>query len=314
MKWPGAFWPLVFMTSKFDKKETKSFASTQKTEMLQITCNVQHLKSQLPAASVKLIELLLLSSAHSVQLTYCDWIKISRGRQSTCCVEIKEGSRDMKIKSLKQNAAIDFISSNCSMKAHPDPSSAGAQNFKYLLELLGTEMLVFGRRAPSMGTPFCAGFLHWALNFCYSVWQTFCHQYQDNQGCPTGLIHNGWSNEFCGLSGAFWDSWGLLSWSVAAAWDAWGCGRDSAVDSVLPFPSQMTSAGWRLSRLLLLPRGQLRGRRTRQPQAGDGWGMAQQGSHSSASQRDRTFQSLVVCGEAGLEQSWLTFVEEHSGV
>lgn len=97
----------------------------------------------------------------------------------------------MKIKSLKQNVAIDFISSNCNMKAHPDPSSAGAQNFKYLLELLGTEMLVFGRRDPSMGTPLCAGFPHWALNFCNSVWQAFCRWYQDNQDCPTGLIHNG---------------------------------------------------------------------------------------------------------------------------
>lgn len=28
----------------------------------------------------------------------------------------------------------------------------------------------------------------------------------------------------------------------------------------------------------------------------------------------RTFLSLVVCGEAGLEQSWLAFVEEHSEV
>lgn len=237
MKWPGAFWPLVFMTSKFDKKETKSFASIWKNEMLQITCNVQHLKSQLPAVSVKLIELLLLSSAHSVQLTYCDWIKISRGRQSTCCVEIKEGSKDMKIKSLKQNVAIDFISSNCNMKAHPDPSSAGAQNFKYLLELLGTEMLVFGRRDPSMGTPFCAGFLHWALNFCYSVWQAFCHQYQDNQDCPAGLMHNGckcWSNEFGGLSSAFafWAFWGLPSWSVG---DAWVCGRGSACAQHPPF-------------------------------------------------------------------------------
>lgn len=33
------------------------------------------------------------------------------------------------------------------------------------------------------------------------------------------------------------------------------------VDSMLPFPSQMTSVGWRLSRLPLLPRGQLKGRR-----------------------------------------------------
>lgn len=80
--------------------------------------------------SVKLIELLLLSSAHSVQLAYCDWIKIPRGRQSTCCVEIKEGSKDMKIKSLKQNVAIDSISSDCKVKAHPDPSSAGTQDFK----------------------------------------------------------------------------------------------------------------------------------------------------------------------------------------
>lgn len=255
MKWPGAFWPLLFMTSKFDKKETKSFASIRKNEMLQITCNVQHLKSQLPAVSVKLIELLLLSSAHSVQLTYCDWIKISRGRQSTCCVEIKEGSKDMKIKSLKQNVAIDFISSHCNMKAHRDPSSAGAQNFKYFLEVLGTEMLVFGRRDPSMGTLFCAGFLHWALNFCYSVWQTFCPQYQDNQDCPTSLIHNHckcWSNEFGGLSGvfAFWVPWGSPSWSVAAAWDAWCVEEAQPVESMLPFPSQMTSVGWRLSRFL----------------------------------------------------------------
>lgn len=79
----------------------------------------------------------------------------------------------MKIKSLKQNVAIDFISSHCNMKAHHDPGSAGAQNFKYFLEVLGTEMLVFGRRDPSMGTPFWAGFLLWALNFCYSVWQGF---------------------------------------------------------------------------------------------------------------------------------------------
>lgn len=98
--------------------------------MLQITCNVQHLESQLPAVTVKLIELLLLSSAHSVQLTYCDWIKISRGRQSTCCAEIKEKSKDMKIKSLKQNVAIDFISSSCNTKAHPDPSSAGTRVFE----------------------------------------------------------------------------------------------------------------------------------------------------------------------------------------
>lgn len=36
----------------------------------------------------------------------------------------------MKIKSLKQNVAIDFISSDCNAKAHPDPSSAGNQGFK----------------------------------------------------------------------------------------------------------------------------------------------------------------------------------------
>lgn len=105
-------------------------------EMLQITCNVQHLKSQLPAVSVKLIELLLLSSAHSVQLTYCDWIEISRGRQSTCCVEIKEGSKDMKIKSLTHDVAIDFIASDCKAQAHPDPSSTGSWGFQHLLEML----------------------------------------------------------------------------------------------------------------------------------------------------------------------------------
>lgn len=36
----------------------------------------------------------------------------------------------MKIKSLKQNVAIDFISSDCNTKAHPDPSSAGTQGFE----------------------------------------------------------------------------------------------------------------------------------------------------------------------------------------
>lgn len=276
MKWPGAFWPLVFMTSKFDKKETKSFASIRKKEMLQITCNVQHLKSQLPAVSVKLIELLLLSSAHSVQLTYCDWIKISRGRQSTCCVEIKEGSKDMKIKSLKQNVAIDFISSDCNMKAHPDPSSAGVQNFKYLLELLGTEMLVFGRRDPSMGTPLCARFLHWALNFCYSVWQAFCHWYQDNQGYPTGLIPNGckcWSNQFGGLSGAFWASWDLPRCSVAAAWDAWVCGRGSGCGQRAAFSFPDARVGWRLSRLPLLPHGSWKegGWGSHRQEMGEGW-------------------------------------------
>lgn len=62
----------------------------------------------------------------------------------------------MKIKSLKQNVAIDFISSDCNAKAHPDPSSAGTQSFKQPLELMRAEMLVFGRRDPSTGeTPLC---------------------------------------------------------------------------------------------------------------------------------------------------------------
>lgn len=60
------------MTSKFDKKETKSFAKYKNKR--NVTDHLQRaaVKIQLPAVSVKLIELLLLSSAHSVQLTYCD--------------------------------------------------------------------------------------------------------------------------------------------------------------------------------------------------------------------------------------------------
>jgi len=61
----------------------------------------------------------------------------------------------------------------------------------------------------------------------------------------------------------------------------------------------------------------MKGRRTRQSQAGDGLGMAQPSPHSSASwRRWRTtvFLSLFVCREAGLEQSWPTVVEKHGEI
>lgn len=99
---------------------------------------------------------------------------------------------------------------------------------------------------------------------------------------------------------------------MAAAWDAWVCGRGSACGQHAAFPlpgdqcrleteQASFAASWAAER--------------QEDKAGDGGGMAQQGSHSSASQRRwRTFQSLMVCREAGLEQSWLTFAEEQSEV
>lgn len=51
---------------------------------------------------------------------------------------------------------------------------------------------------------------------------------------------------------------GLLEACPAGVWQLHGmpgCVEEAqAVDSVLPFPSQMTSVGWRLSRLPLLPK------------------------------------------------------------
>jgi len=37
------------------------------------------------------------------------------------------------------------------MMARPDPSSAGTQGFKQILELMGVEILMFGRRDPRTG-------------------------------------------------------------------------------------------------------------------------------------------------------------------
>lgn len=97
-----------------------------------------------------------------------------------------------------------------------------------------------------------------------------------------------------------------------------GCVEEAQpVDSVLPFPSQMTSVGWRLSRLPLLPRGQLKGQGqgSHRQEMGEGW-------HSRA----LTAQPHRGGGEhfcpswsvgrpwSSLEQSWLIFVEEHSEV
>lgn len=56
----------------------------------------------------------------------------------------------------------------------------------------------------------------------------------------------------------------------AGVWGMPGCVEEAQpVHSTLPFPSQMTREAWTLSRIPLLPRGQLKGRRTRQSQAGD---------------------------------------------
>lgn len=67
---------------------------------------------------------------------------------------------------------------------------------------------------------------------------------------------------------------GLLEACPGGVWQLHGmpgCVEEAqAADSVLPFPSQLTSVGWRWSRLPLLPHGQLKGRRTRQSEAGDG--------------------------------------------
>lgn len=183
-------------------------------EMLQITCNVQHLKSQLPAVSVKLIELLLLSSAHSVQLTYCDWIEISRGRQSTCCVEIKEGSKDMKIKSLTHDVAIDFIASYCKAQASSDPSSTGSWGFQHLLRCSCLAGEISALRCFSL-----EGFPHWPLNLCCLIWQIFYHWHHDNQNCftwPLGL----WWQWLQMMKGHFWwPLWGLdVLWSLGSVW------------------------------------------------------------------------------------------------
>ena len=220
---------------------------------------MQHLKSQLPAVSVKLIELLLLSSAHSVQLTYCDWIKIPRGRQSTCCVEIKEGSKDMKIKSLKQNVAIDFYILRLQHDGTSWPQFCRYSGLQTDPGADGSgDSHVWQERSP-----------HWGhlstQDFCTGLWTFLAGRYfvigiRTIRIVLQILIHNGckrWSNAFGGLSGAFvfWAHWGLPSWSGAAEWEHTGRrGRGSGCEQRAAFYLlEKTSLGWRSSRLPPLP-------------------------------------------------------------